>query len=75
MSMKAKMINEARMAVPARGGPDRPAGKAKGSMVGNETKADMAGALGGKPTDKNPLRAAGNHLRAMHPKSGGMRDM
>lgn len=39
---------------------------AKGG-VGNETKADMKGALEGSPTDHNPLRGAVQHLHEEHP--------
>lgn len=35
--------------------------------VGNETKADMKGAMLGQPTDKNPLRGALQELGAQHP--------
>lgn len=46
----------------------RPGGdKGTGSDVGNERKADMSGALYGKPTDKNPLHGAIKELGAQHP--------
>lgn len=35
--------------------------------VGNETKADMKGAMYGEPTDKNPLRGAVSELKKQHP--------
>ncbi len=37
------------------------------SKVGNETKADMTGAMMGKPTDKNPLAGAIGELHKQHP--------
>lgn len=44
-------------------------GGAKSHMVrvGNETKADMKGALDGNPTDKNPLSGAVKELHEQHP--------
>lgn len=36
-----------------------------GSFVGNETKADMEGAMNGKPTDSNPLHGGLSKVGAM----------
>lgn len=44
-----------------------PAAARGGSEVGNESKANMKGALGGNPTDGNPLRHATAELHAQHP--------
>lgn len=45
-----------------------PAGpRGNASAVGNERKADMAGAMMGQPTDGNPLRGAMKHLASEHP--------
>ena len=50
-------------------GHDKPAASAamRASDVGNETKADMKGALLGQPTDGNPLCAAKHELHSQHP--------
>lgn len=63
-------INKAAMRVKAGTEPpkSRPGGdKGTGSDVGNERKADMAGAMYGQPTDKNPLHGAIRELGAQHP--------
>ncbi len=44
-----------------------PAASKGGSEVGNETRANMAGALGGSPTDGNPLTHAMHELHSQHP--------
>lgn len=44
-----------------------PRSKRNVGSVGNETKADMRGALEGQPTDKNPLRGAISELHSQHP--------
>lgn len=48
-------------------GHSRPAAARGGSEVGNESKADMKGAIGGEPTDGNPLRHAVGELHSQHP--------
>jgi hypothetical protein len=48
-------------------GAQPPKSKPNTSGVGNETKADMKGALDGNPTDKNPLRGAIQELGKQHP--------
>jgi hypothetical protein len=40
---------------------------AKAAKPGNETKADMKGAILGNPTDKSPLHGAVRELHAQHP--------
>lgn len=45
------------------------AAPAKASGPGPETKPDMAGAMNGNPTDKNPLHGAVKELGAQHPHS------
>jgi hypothetical protein len=42
-------------------------GRTHEPSVGNETKADMKGAMEGSPTDANPLRGAIQELGAQHP--------
>jgi hypothetical protein len=59
---KAGMINKAAASNPKSGH----TAPAKGG-VGNETKADMKGALEGSPTDMNPLRGAIQELGRQHP--------
>lgn len=49
--------------------PAGPKGDSPKSTVGPETKADMAGAMHGQPTDKNPLHGAIKELGAQHPQS------
>ena len=47
-----------------------PAGKGGAkpvSEVGNETRADMKGAIHGQPEDHNPLRGATRELHKQHP--------
>jgi hypothetical protein len=44
-----------------------PKSRANTGSVGNESKADMKGALDGKPTDKNPLKGAISELKSQHP--------
>lgn len=62
---KASKINSAQAHEP-KSGHEAPAGKFH-NPVGNESKANVKGAQNGKPTDGNPLRAAGNELRSQHP--------
>ncbi len=62
---EAKM-NKAEASEP-RSGHRAPAAARGGSEVGNETKADMKGALGGNPTDGNPLTHAVHELHSQHP--------
>lgn len=63
---KEAKINRAEAAEP-RAGHRAPAGKAHGSEVGNETHADMRGAMDGQPTDRNPLHGATKELKEQHP--------
>lgn len=60
---KESEINRAAADMPKSG--HRPPAPAAG--VGNETKADVAGALMGQPTDKNPLAGAMRELHDQHP--------
>ena len=60
---KAGMINSAAASNP-KSGHAKPAGP---GGVGNERKADMKGAMNGKPTDMNPLKGAIRELGAQHP--------
>jgi hypothetical protein len=66
--VEAKM-NSAAKDIHKSGGVERPGPAAKrgGSEVGNETKADMAGAQNGRPTDSNPLSGAVKELHSQHP--------
>lgn len=67
MAAEAKM-NKAEAAEP-KSGHHRPAGPARGSDVGNETKADMKGGLEGQPTDgmRGGLSHAVRELHEQHP--------
>lgn len=68
---KVGMIDKAQASEPKGSGPrvkrDAPAAARGGSEVGGERKADMKGALGGNPTDGNPLRGATKELHDQHP--------
>lgn len=62
---KQEEINRA--AKTSKAGAEPPKSRPNVGNVGNEKKADMAGALYGKPTDKNPLRGAVQELHTQHP--------
>jgi len=70
MGAKEQMMNKAAGDIHKSGGDKRekPAAdrKGMGGAVGEETKADMRGALDGNPTDKNPLRAGVKELHKQH---------
>lgn len=69
--MKPVMGKEVKMnraeSMEPKSGHKAPAASHGGSEVGGESKADMKGALGGSPEDKNPLRGATRELHSQHP--------
>lgn len=60
-------INSAARADSGQRGAAQPKSHRNVGSVGNETKADMKGALEGQPQDKNPLAGAMRELHAQHP--------
>lgn len=68
---KEGMMNSAAESQPKSGHrPPAAAGKSRSaSYVGNETKADMRGAMDGNSTDGSPLRGAMRELHSQHPHS------
>ena len=60
-------INKAAESESGNRGGKAPSSRMNKPSVGNETKADMAEAMNGQPTDKNPLRGAMQELHSQHP--------
>ena len=63
----ASKINKAAESESGNRGMKAPSSRRNSGGVGNETKADMKGAMQGQPSDKNPLKGAMQELHSQHP--------